>query len=123
MSGNSWKWERVADKTTENCRSWQTIRFNPPRSVVFIRIVGTHNTANEVFHCVHFECPVRSESIAGGSTEISKSPSRKGKRLCSTVSKPSTLSTPPPETATEAVNMDHQDGNSTDDSAISASLP
>jgi hypothetical protein len=25
--------------------------------VVFIRIVGTFNTANEVFHLVHFECP------------------------------------------------------------------
>ena len=24
---------------------------------MFIRICGTHNTANEVFHCVHFECP------------------------------------------------------------------
>jgi hypothetical protein len=24
---------------------------------VFIRIVGTYNSANEVFHCVHFECP------------------------------------------------------------------
>ena len=24
---------------------------------MLIRIVGTHNTANEVFHCVHFESP------------------------------------------------------------------
>jgi BTB/POZ domain-containing protein 9 len=38
------------------CRSWQHITF-PRRPVVFIRIVGTHNTANEVFHCVHLECP------------------------------------------------------------------
>lgn len=30
--------------------------------VTFIRIVGTHNTANEVFHCVHFECPVNTAS-------------------------------------------------------------
>ena len=28
-----------------------------PRAVSFIRITGTHNTANEVFHCVHFESP------------------------------------------------------------------
>ena len=28
-----------------------------PRPVSFIRITGTHNTANEVFHCVHFESP------------------------------------------------------------------
>lgn len=46
----------VVDNTRESCKSWQVIRF-PPRPVVFIRIVGTHNTANEVFHCVHFECP------------------------------------------------------------------
>ena len=39
-----------------NPRSWQQITF-PRRPVVFIRIVGTHNTANEVFHCVHLECP------------------------------------------------------------------
>jgi BTB/POZ domain-containing protein 9 len=25
--------------------------------VTFIKIVGTKNTANEVFHVVHFECP------------------------------------------------------------------
>ena len=25
------------------------------------RIVGTHNTANEVFHCVHFEAPAMAD--------------------------------------------------------------
>lgn len=25
--------------------------------MVFIKIVGIYNSANEVFHCVHFECP------------------------------------------------------------------
>ncbi|XP_078464702.1 BTB/POZ domain-containing protein 9 isoform X2 [Lampetra fluviatilis] len=49
-------WHRVADRTKQACRSWQTITFDK-RPVSFIRIVGTHNTANEVFHCVHFECP------------------------------------------------------------------
>ena len=29
------------------CRSWQTLAFEP-QPVTFIRIVGTHNTANEV---------------------------------------------------------------------------
>lgn len=38
----------VADKRKESCRSWQIIHFYPPRPIVFIRIVGTHNTANEV---------------------------------------------------------------------------
>ena len=28
-----------------------------PQPVTFIKIVGTKNTANEVFHVVHFECP------------------------------------------------------------------
>ena len=37
-------------------RSWQIAQFEQT-PVVFIRIVGTYNSANEVFHCVHFECP------------------------------------------------------------------
>lgn len=37
-------------------RSWQTLEFDKC-PVTFIKIVGTTNTANEVFHCVHFECP------------------------------------------------------------------
>ncbi|OAD46978.1 BTB/POZ domain-containing protein 9 [Eufriesea mexicana] len=60
VSGNSRSWILVADKRKESCRSWQTIRFTA-RPVVFIRIVGTHNTANEVFHCVHFECPAQGD--------------------------------------------------------------
>ncbi|KAI4466825.1 Galactose-binding-like [Holotrichia oblita] len=55
-SVNIWDWEVLVDRTRENCQSWQVVRF-APRPVVFIRIVGTRNTANEVFHCVHFECP------------------------------------------------------------------
>ncbi|CAG9813737.1 unnamed protein product [Phaedon cochleariae] len=47
-SMNVWEWEMVVDNTRENCKSWQVIRF-PPRPVIFIRIVGTHNTANEIF--------------------------------------------------------------------------
>lgn len=43
-------------------RSWQILVF-APRPVSFIRIVGTHNTANEVFHCVHFECPCDPEVL------------------------------------------------------------
>lgn len=27
--------------------------------IVFIKIVGIFNSANEVFHCVHFECPAQ----------------------------------------------------------------
>lgn len=55
-STNICDWELLVDRTRENCRSWQVVKFTP-RPVNFIRIVGTNNTANEVFHCVHFECP------------------------------------------------------------------
>ncbi len=43
-------------------RSWEILTFSP-RIVVYIRICGTHNTANEVFHCVHFECPCRPDVL------------------------------------------------------------
>ncbi|XP_078391438.1 BTB/POZ domain-containing protein 9-like [Cetorhinus maximus] len=58
VSNNQQQWRMVADRTKVTCRSWQTISFER-QPVVFIRIVGTYNTANEVFHCVHFECPAQ----------------------------------------------------------------
>ncbi|XP_041107016.1 BTB/POZ domain-containing protein 9-like isoform X2 [Polyodon spathula] len=58
FSTNQQQWTKVIDRTKGGCRSWQTLTFERhPAS--FIRIVGTHNTANEVFHCVHFECPAQ----------------------------------------------------------------
>ncbi|XP_017882949.1 BTB/POZ domain-containing protein 9-like [Ceratina calcarata] len=108
VSGNSWNWVLVADKTREACRSWQTIRFEPPRPVVYIRIIGTHNTANEVFHCVHFECPAQiNDKITNKSTI------QKGKQSESQESMHCLLP-PPPETAREAVNIDLEETNSTD---------
>lgn len=87
VSTDQQHWHIVTDRRNDSCRSWQTITF-PSRPVVFIRIVGTHNTANEVFHCVHFECPAQipsspnpsSSSIAeelstGNFEEISKADS------------------------------------------------
>jgi len=62
VSVNQRDWEVVCDRTREACRSWQAISF-VRRPVVFIRIVGTHNTANEVFHCVHFECPASEDVL------------------------------------------------------------
>ena len=56
VSNNANDWKVVWDRSKVPCRSWQTITF-PRRPIVYIRIVGTYNTANEVFHCVHFECP------------------------------------------------------------------
>ncbi|CAF1116051.1 unnamed protein product [Adineta steineri] len=55
-------WTKVVDKRTSACRSWQILTF-APRIVTFIRICGTHNTANEVFHCVHFECPCQPDAL------------------------------------------------------------
>jgi len=60
VSTNQREWEVVYDRTRDACRSWQLISFKR-RPVVFIRIVGTHNTANEVFHCVHFEAPAMAD--------------------------------------------------------------
>ncbi|KAG1654460.1 BTB/POZ domain-containing protein 9 [Nymphon striatum] len=51
-------WELVVDKSKESCRSWQTLTFDK-KAVTFIRIVGSRNSANEVFHSVHFECPAQ----------------------------------------------------------------
>ena len=62
VSGDYQNWEMVADCTKEFCKSWQSIKFDR-RPVVYIKIVGTNNTANEVFHCVHFECPSQEEAI------------------------------------------------------------
>ena len=55
----------VCDRTREGCRIWQLISF-PKRAVVFIRIVGTHNTTNEMFHCVHFVAPAMSSKLGSG---------------------------------------------------------
>lgn len=102
VSGNSWNWVMVADKRKESCRSWQIIHFYPPRPIVFIRIVGTHNTANEVFHCVHFECPAQSDD------KSPKSPIQRGHLSTSSDNSNAPLPSPPPppEVATEAVHID-----------------
>ncbi|XP_058443834.1 BTB/POZ domain-containing protein 9 isoform X2 [Malaya genurostris] len=55
-STNLKQWDMVVDKKNELLKSWQHFTFDP-KIVVYIKIVGTHNTANEIFHCVHFECP------------------------------------------------------------------
>uniref|UniRef100_A0A8C0MVE9 BTB/POZ domain-containing protein 9 n=2 Tax=Canis lupus TaxID=9612 RepID=A0A8C0MVE9_CANLF len=70
VSTNQQQWTMVADRTKVSCKSWQSVTFErQPAS--FIRIVGTHNTANEVFHCVHFECPEQQSSHKEDSSEES----------------------------------------------------
>lgn len=51
-------WEMVVDKRNERIQSWQSFTF-APRIISYIRIVGTYNSANEIFHIVHFECPMQ----------------------------------------------------------------
>lgn len=55
-SVNQVDWELVVDKKNERLQSWQSFTFEP-RPISYIRIVGTYNSANEIFHIVHFECP------------------------------------------------------------------
>lgn len=47
-------WERVIDHTKYHCRSWQSLYF-PSRAVRYIKLIGTHNTCNRVFHVVALE--------------------------------------------------------------------
>ena len=48
-------YDRIIDHTSYLCRSWQKVHF-PARVVGYLRVVGTHNTVNRVFHLVQFEC-------------------------------------------------------------------
>lgn len=57
VSVNRKNWIKVANDAKRNCRSWQTIKFEP-LPVVFIRIFGTYCSAsNQAFNLVRFECP------------------------------------------------------------------
>ncbi len=55
-------WERIVDHTRYNCRSWQYLYFEP-RVVRYIRIVGTNNTVNKVFHVVTFEIMYTNKTV------------------------------------------------------------
>ncbi|XP_060610064.2 BTB/POZ domain-containing protein 9 isoform X1 [Anolis sagrei] len=68
VSTNQQQWTMVADRTKVSCKSWQVVTFDR-QAASFIRIVGTHNTANEVFHCVHFECPAQTAAHKEDSSE------------------------------------------------------
>ncbi|XP_052737427.1 BTB/POZ domain-containing protein 9 isoform X1 [Bicyclus anynana] len=47
-------WVRVVDHSEYFCRSWQNLYF-APRVVQYIKVVGTSNTINKVFHAVSLE--------------------------------------------------------------------
>lgn len=54
VSANQVQWQRVIDYSQYHCRSWQFLYFEA-RPVRYIRLVGTHNTVNKVFHVVALE--------------------------------------------------------------------
>jgi BTB/POZ domain-containing protein 9 len=55
-SVNESQWDLVVDRRNDRLQSWQSFTFEP-RIITYIKIVGTFNSANEIFHIVHFECP------------------------------------------------------------------
>ncbi|KAH8869238.1 BTB/POZ domain-containing protein 9 [Schistosoma japonicum] len=74
VSNDRVDWKLIHDASTEQCRSWQIIKF-PLQLVTFIRVVGSYNTANDVFH---LECPyppgeTNEGDIKTNSVEISNS--------------------------------------------------
>lgn len=77
---NYWDWEMVADRTRDACRSWQVLYFSP-RPVSIIRIIGTNNSVNEVFHLVHLECPAQVEEPREESAPKKQRPSPQENRL------------------------------------------
>ncbi|CAF5160911.1 unnamed protein product, partial [Rotaria magnacalcarata] len=54
VSADDITWTRIIDYRAYLCRSWQKLYF-PPVVAISIRIVGTHNTVNKVFHLVSME--------------------------------------------------------------------
>lgn len=54
VSANQKEWDRVIDYSQYHCRSWQYLYFSA-RPVRYIKLVGTHNTVNKVFHVVALE--------------------------------------------------------------------
>ncbi|CAH8874733.1 unnamed protein product [Trichobilharzia szidati] len=68
VSNDRSDWKLVRDASGEQCRSWQVIKF-PLQLVTFIRVVGSNNTANDVFHLVHLECPYPPAETLESNTE------------------------------------------------------
>ncbi|RZC41762.1 F5 F8 type C domain containing protein [Asbolus verrucosus] len=48
------KWKKVIDYSHSSCRSYQNL-FLEEEIVQYIRVVGTHNTANNEFHLIFLE--------------------------------------------------------------------
>lgn len=59
---NQKDWVRVIDYSNYHCRSWQLLYFEA-RVIKFVRIVGTYNTINKVFHLVSFEIMYKTDPV------------------------------------------------------------
>ena len=55
-------WVTIVDHSTYLCRSWQKLHF-PKKVVRYIRIVGTNNTVNRVFHVVSLEAYYKEDNF------------------------------------------------------------
>ena len=47
-------WVRVVDHSKFHCRSWQDLYFTA-RVVRYVRVIGTYNSVNKIFHAVSLE--------------------------------------------------------------------
>ncbi|MFH0908252.1 MAG: MBG domain-containing protein [bacterium] len=56
-SSNSKQWTTIVDRTaaTNQCRSWQDIRFSPAIRARYLRLTGTYNSSNQTFQVVEWE--------------------------------------------------------------------
>ncbi|KAE9548774.1 hypothetical protein FO519_008012 [Halicephalobus sp. NKZ332] len=68
VSCDQQNWTKVVSENEVS--SWRKVVFER-QPVVFIKIVGTYNSANEVFHCVHFECPAVTDDLSGTTSTAS----------------------------------------------------
>ncbi|KAL9696135.1 hypothetical protein quinque_015420 [Culex quinquefasciatus] len=107
-STNLKQWDMVVDKRNDLLKSWQHFTFDP-KVVVYIKIVGTHNTANEIFHCVHFECPSQDPKYVKSGETIALAVAQASGAAGSTVAAPVALASaladagePQPSTSRES---------------------
>jgi BTB/POZ domain-containing protein 9 len=63
ISVDNINWTRIIDYRSYLCRSWQKLYF-PAIVATYIRIVGTHNTVNKIFHLVSMEVYYVQKSFA-----------------------------------------------------------
>ncbi|OQV15078.1 BTB/POZ domain-containing protein 9 [Hypsibius exemplaris] len=68
-SANNRDWRLIVDTRDSQRQSWQTHQFNQ-QVVSFIKLTGTSNSANEVFHVVHLEAPCQVPLVSGAGSAL-----------------------------------------------------